>query len=231
MPVVWHYAAIDATCREAEPAEAWLAPRERQVYARLRDPGRRAAWLAGRILAKRLVGRRLPEHSASLSPARIEIHSGDGRRRRSRPRVLVDGRPLDWRLSIAHSGRSLLVALAESGPVGVGVDLLEPVSCGPGFAEVWFTPLERRLLDDPRLWPMAWAIKEAAYKAANRGEPFRPRAFEVLPASDGGFTCALCDRRPSTLRHLAVWRTPADETATLALYDFRIPSVDGGSHD
>jgi len=232
MPVVWRYAAIEATCREAEPAEAWLAPRERQVYGGLRRPERRCEWLAARILAKRLVGERFQPTPAPIPPARIEIDSGDGRTRRQRPQILVDGRPLDWRLSIAHSGRSLLVALVDSGRPGVGVDLLGPVDCGRGFAELWFTPLERRWLAvEPRLWPVAWAIKEAAYKATNRGEAFRPRAFEVLPAPGGGFACALRGRRPGMLRRLSVWRTPGDETAVLALYDSRIPSADGGCHD
>ncbi len=219
MPLIWCYAAIDAICREAQPTEAWLAPRERQRYADLRDPRRRGEWLAGRIVAKRLVSERLRPAFATISPARIEIDSGDGRSRRLRPRVLVDGQPLGWQLSIAHSGRSLLVALASNGRLGVGVDLLEPVHCGRGFAELWFTPRERRWLGDPRLWPVAWAIKEAAYKATNRGEAFRPRTFEVLPVPSGGFACLLRGRQPGVLRRLSVWRTPCDETAILALYD------------
>jgi phosphopantetheinyl transferase len=225
MPVLWRYATIDATCREAHPAEAWLAPRERQLYAGLRDRRRRCEWLAGRIMAKRLVSERFSFALATILPARIEIDSGDGRTRRLRPRILVDGRPLGCRLSIAHSGRSLLVALVGSGRLGVGVDLLEPVACGRGFTDLWFTPRERRwLANDPRLWPVAWAIKEAAYKASNRGEAFRPRTFEVLPDPSGGFACVLGGRQPGMLRQLSVWRTPCDETAILALYD-------GGNHD
>ncbi len=225
MPVMWRYAAIDATCREAHPAEAWLAPRERQVYAALRDRRRRCEWLAGRVMAKRLVSEGSRFDLAAISPMRIEIDSGDGRARRLRPRVLVDGRPLRWRLSIAHSGRSLLVALASNGRLGVGVDLLEPVACGRGFAELWFTARERRwLADDPSLWHVAWAIKEAAYKASNGGEVFHPRTFEVVPDRGGGFACVLGGRQPGMLRRLWVWRTPGDETAILALYD-------GGNHD
>jgi phosphopantetheinyl transferase len=230
MPIAWRYAAIEATCRQAEPAEAWLVPRERLVYASLRDPGRRAEWLAGRILTKRLVSERF--QPVAVPPARIEIDSGDGRTRRLRPRILMDGRPLDWRLSIAHSGRSLLVAVANSDRWGVGVDLVEPIQCGRGFTELWFTPSERRwLAPQGRLWTTAWAIKEAAYKAANRGEAFRPRAFEVLPAPGGGFVCAIHGRQPDRLHRLVVWRTPQDETAILALYDSQVSSADGGRHD
>ncbi len=49
MPVIWRYAAIDATCREAQPAEAWLAPRERQVCTPVcATPGGAASgWPAG----------------------------------------------------------------------------------------------------------------------------------------------------------------------------------------
>jgi phosphopantetheinyl transferase len=219
MAVVWRYAAIEATCRDAGPAEAWLVPRERRVYAGLCDRRRRMEWLAGRIAAKRLVSERLRPHDKTLSPARIEIDSGDGRGHRSRPRVLLDGRPVPWRLSIAHSGRSLLVALADGERPGVGVDLLDTVDCGRGFAEMWFTPREQRwLAKQPRLWPVAWAVKEAAYKAINRGEAFRPWAFEVLPRPGGGFSCLLGGCRPGALR-LSVWRTVGDETAILAIYE------------
>jgi phosphopantetheinyl transferase len=37
---------------------------------------------------------------------------------------------------------------------------------------------------------MLWAVKEAVYKAANRGEPFRPRRVEVLPLAPGGYACS-----------------------------------------
>ncbi len=46
--LVWRYAAIDATCRQAGPVEDWLTPRERQVHAGLRDPGGApVGWPAG----------------------------------------------------------------------------------------------------------------------------------------------------------------------------------------
>lgn len=138
---------------------------------------------------------------------------------------------MDGRLSIAHSGRAILVALAGSDDLDVGVDLVGPVQCGRGFAATWFTPRERRWLTEPQLWPVAWAIKEAAYKAANRGEPFRPQAFEVVPSAAGGFACLLRGRRPAMLNRLSVWRTPHDETAILALYPSRASSLDGADHD
>jgi phosphopantetheinyl transferase len=220
MPVSWRYAAIEATCREAGPAGAWLAPREQRVWAGLGDPRRRMEWLAGRITAKRLVSERLRPAGKTLLLPRIEIDSGDGRGHGAPPRVLLDGRPLWWRLSIAHSERSLLVALADGERPGVGVDLLGTVDCGRGFAELWFTGREQRwLAGQPRLWPLAWAVKEAAYKASNRGEAFRPRAFEVLPCPGGGFSCLLRGRHPAMLCRLSVWRTPGDETAILALYE------------
>lgn len=235
MPVVSSYAAIDATCHEARPAERWLTPREQSVYAGLRDPARRRAWLAGRVVAKRLVCDRLRSESKPIRPTEIEIDSGDGRARRQRPRVILDGRPLDWRLSIAHSGRSLLVALAGSGQPSVGVDLLEPTESRPGFVELWFTNRERRwLAAGGHSWYVAWAIKEAAYKAANQGEPFRPQAFEVLPAPGGGFACLLGGHQPTMLHSLLVWRTSRAETAVLAMYDSSTSctfSADGGGHD
>jgi phosphopantetheinyl transferase len=118
---------------------------------------------------------------------------------------------LPWSLSIAHTPRAVLVALGRTPGVRVGVDLVEPVTLPRGFAEVWFTAAERRLLRDaqPSVAATLWAIKEAVYKAAGAGRPFAPRAIEVLPQQPCGFVS-----RPACA--LAVWRTPQGETAVVA---------------
>ncbi len=216
-PYFYRYAANppDENAEAAGDRLHWLSTGERQVYAKLADPGRRAAFLWGRILAKRLI---LVEHRAAfrlspaaVHPADIDIDSGLLRGRRERPRVMIAGRPLPWSLSISHTKRAALVALGRTPGVRVGVDLVEPVALSRGFAEVWFTAAERRSLREGQLGlaAMFWAIKEAVYKATGGERPFAPRAIEVVPHRSRGFVS-----RPPCV--LDVWRTPQGETAVVA---------------
>jgi phosphopantetheinyl transferase (holo-ACP synthase) len=216
-PYLYRYAtnAPDENVRPAEGKLHWLSTGERQVYARLADPRRRAAFLAGRILAKRLI---LFEYRAALRlgaavvhPTDVDIDSGLLRGQRECPRVKIAGQPLPWSLSLAHTQRAVLVALGRMPGVRVGVDLVEPVVLPRGFSEVWFTAAERRSLreGEPGLAATLWAIKEAVYKAAGAERPFTPRTIEVLPHQRCGFVS-----RPVCT--LAVWQTPQGETAVVA---------------
>ena len=56
-PYLYRYATngSEENARAAGERQHWLGVGERQVYARLADPRRRAAFLWGRILAKRLI--------------------------------------------------------------------------------------------------------------------------------------------------------------------------------
>ena len=97
----------------------------------------------------------------------------------------------------------------------MGVDLVEPVRLGRGFVAQWFTPAERRWLHSDDFAAVAWAVKEAVYKATNRGEPFRPQSVEVFPSPDG----SLLGRNVATgqvVRHIHIWKTRHGETAVLA---------------
>jgi phosphopantetheinyl transferase len=171
----------------------WLSAAEREVWERLGDPHRRRAWLCGRLLGKQLLLSQVvgaPEWDGRLGPAEIEIHSLDVLGRPTRPRVTVRGRLQPWRLSIAHTVRSVLVAVSTSSGTTVGVDLTAPARSTNGFRELWLTPAERRWFEDtgdPRLVSTLWAIKEAVYKAANRGERFTPASIEVSFDRAGGY--------------------------------------------
>jgi phosphopantetheinyl transferase len=109
-----------------------------------------------------------------------------------RPQVRVRGLPPSACLSISHSDESVLVAVCGAPGARVGVDLAAMEPPGPGFLRMWFTAGEqawlRRAGRDQA--PVLWAVKEAVYKAANEGEPFKPRRVEVLPGASGGYACA-----------------------------------------
>jgi phosphopantetheinyl transferase len=181
---------------------AWLGQAEREVYDDLRDRGRREAWLFGRLLAKELILADLAGRSPTTrwDPAEIEIHSRDGLGRPIRPRVVVGGQLQPWSLSIAHSDTTVLLALTRQSAVSVGVDLASPVAAAARGLGSWFTPAERRWLDqcpadgrDGPIWPagrawraaVVWAAKEAGYKAIGATEGFSPGRIEVQPGRDG----------------------------------------------
>ncbi|MBM2813021.1 MAG: 4'-phosphopantetheinyl transferase superfamily protein [Chloroflexi bacterium] len=163
-------------------AEDWLSPSEREVFAELRDPSRREGWLCGRLLAKRLILDDVLAPSVgeeAIHPTEIDIHSRDGLGRATRPRVTLRGRLQPWALSIAHSDRSVLVALSRAPGVSVGVDVAR------------LTPRERRWVHsagEMRLASTLWAVKEAIYKAVSYGEQFTPLRIEVCPRAGGGYT-------------------------------------------
>jgi len=196
---------IDERARESdgglpdERALDWLGPQERRELDRLRDTGRRQQWLAGRRLSKRLIEPLVDVDRV----ADIQILTRDGRGRGVRPRIVVDSRELQWTLSISHADRGVLVAVAPTNEISLGVDLAGEVPRGAAFARLWFTALERCWLNGDRGFPrrprVLWALKEAVYKAANGGEPWNPRQIEVLSLASGGSRCMYRGRRLNPL--------------------------------
>jgi phosphopantetheinyl transferase len=196
----------------------WLTPREQSVYARLRADARRATWLAGRMLAKRLVADYVVANRLDLPTVqrgRVEIDSGQSGQRRLAPRIRIAGQVLPWSLSISHTRRGVLVALTSTPALRIGVDLVEPAVFGEGFADLWFTPAERHWLRHrgvPHGASLLWAAKEAVYKAVNQGERFYPRQIEILPDTTHGLQCT--SQAALTLR---VAMTRQGEVAVVAM--------------
>jgi phosphopantetheinyl transferase (holo-ACP synthase) len=173
----------------------WVGAAERAELLMLTDERRRNEWLAGRWVAKQL----LIQAGMAEGPADIEICSRDVRRRGSRPRIQVAGRPVGNTLSIAHTSKGTIAALAASEQQLVGVDLVDLADVaalfakrrGRGFARLWFTPLERCwiAMDRTRRTATLWGIKEAIYKACQLGEGWKPRDVVVWPRAGGGYRC------------------------------------------
>jgi len=194
---VSRYATLEELRRLQTPGSEhrWLTPREQGVYARLRADARRATWLAGRMLAKRLVADYVVANRLDLPTVergRVELDSGQSGQRRLAPRIRIAGHVLPWSLSIAHTRRGVLVALTSVPALRVGVDLVEPAVFGDGFTDLWFTPAERQWLRHRGVRhgvSLLWAAKEAVYKAVNHGEPFYPRQIEILPDTTHGLQC------------------------------------------
>ena len=184
----------------------WLSTREQAEFALWRDERRRRGWLTSRVLAKQMLG-----DTAGAAAMNFEILSRDELGRVNRPLVWRAGARLPWSLSISHSDRSVLVGLAPSDDVTIGVDLTQEQAFSPSVAETWFTPAERawyRQANSRQIGAYIWSAKEALYKALSDGESFAPLEFEVL--ADG--QCRhrgelLCDCRVQSWMidgHLAV---------------------------
>ncbi|MFD7556790.1 4'-phosphopantetheinyl transferase family protein [Streptomyces sp. NPDC059533] len=176
--------------REAPVPSSGLSPAERRVVGAL-PARRRAEWLAGRLLAKRLVGEAMaaPEREVEVLPR------DDGS-----PYVVVGGIPVPaLHVSISHTGRHVAAALA---PEPVGVDLCETGSADAvrRVAEHAFSPGELTLIGADRAEALAgaWALKEAAVKA-DRSSVFgsAPRAVALL---------GLAPPRLGGRRRAMVWR-------------------------
>jgi phosphopantetheinyl transferase len=203
--VIQRYASFDLPGPQSAPADApdgdgWLSAAERRERDRWHDINRRVAWLAGRRLGKQLIVEVLQcgtgrAESCTSHPARIEILSRDKRGRGVRPVVTVDDALFPLSLSISHSTRGVLVALATRPGLTIGVDLAIPGEVRPRSLRTWFTAGERDRFDRADLFESAtvWAIKEAVYKACHEGERFAPRQIDVFRCSRGGYNCRFED--------------------------------------
>ncbi len=196
----------------------WLSPAERVLWRRFRSPVRKQTFLAGRILAKRLLQER---HSAASAckPGQITILSDRPGSSGVRPRVTLAGRRLVYSLSISHTCDRVLVGGTNRFGLTVGVDLVRMRRLGSAFERSWLTGAEATLLRQNQVDMTVadiWAMKEAVYKACNRGEAFTPRSIEIHLAADGT-TVRYHGRNLRNRCRVRVWRW-GDEVAAVATY-------------
>ena len=174
----------------ALPAEAWLAPPERERLAALRVEKKRREWLLGRWTAKRLAQAVLAQegHGQVELADLVITPAPDGA-----PELVVGGHPASLILypSISHSGGRAFCALGP-GCVAVGADIEGIAPRGEGFAEDYFTAGERALVAAApaarrdALVTAIWSAKEAALKALRLGLTVDTRLVECLVPPFGG---------------------------------------------
>lgn len=201
-----------------QAARDWLSPAEHAAWRAMGSPERRATWLAGRVLAKQLIAECLRgqrDLRAITSPTEIYIESRSTEKHLgARPTVCVAGQELNWGLSIAHSRRGVLVAVALD--ANVGVDLVASDECRAESLAWCFSSAERRWLAAlPRHDHGAerlWAMKEAVFKACHAGEGFAPQRIEIVP------NCKQIGSSSRIVRQLQCWRVDA-HVAALAVAD------------
>ncbi len=109
MPIRVQYATLAELLAAGPGADDWLSPGERQAWQAMRSAERRSTWLAGRVLAKRLLREVLglaARDSVAGVPSAIHIDSRSARAGHGeRPRVFVSERFEPCAISIAHTSR------------------------------------------------------------------------------------------------------------------------------
>jgi len=203
--------------QSAAAAVDWLSTDELDLWRKFRSDVRRDTFLAGRILAKRLL--RAQHCTAALArPSQITIRS-DASSSGVRPRIMLDGHRLAYSLSISHTCDAVLVGGTNRFGVSLGVDLVRMRTLGAAFERSWLTETESAFLrqnEDDMTVADIWAMKEAVFKAVHRGESFAPRSVEILLEPEGT-TVHYHGRNLRDRCRLRVWRL-GGEVAAVATY-------------
>ncbi|MGJ5754492.1 4'-phosphopantetheinyl transferase [Streptomyces puniciscabiei] len=175
-----HLSRVDAPGGEAAPEMdgALLSSAERARADRM-PPTARAVWIRSRVLLRTVVGRHLgcPAHEVRL-----------GRDPLGRP-VLPDAPGVH--ISLAHTTGCCAVAVSTTGPVGVDVEWLRPVSLPDGMARRILGPAEieewgRVPAPDRTRWLLRrWTWKEALLKAEGTGLPGGLGSFQIRRTAAG----------------------------------------------
>jgi phosphopantetheinyl transferase len=150
-----------------------LSPAEAALF-RTFAPRRAEEWLAGRLVAKRLV-RRLLGQSVRLRAIEI-LPDAVGA-----PRLRPCGGPIPT-VSISHTARYAAAAVAGTGLVGVDVECVQMRE--PALARYFLCEAERPLLardfgDEAVTLTALWALKEATLKAFRVGLSLPPTCVEA----------------------------------------------------
>lgn len=178
--VVWWARSedVDAEPRRLGRALAWLSPAERVRHDRFRSDADRRMFLAGRVMARALVGRAL-----GVAPTGWTWREGP----RGRPEIGAPGAPLVFNL--AHSGGLVACALSRGAAVGVDVEHRSRAHLDPRLVDRCCAPEE---IDDVRRagpdgWRdqflKYWTLKEAYLKARGLGisVPLADLCFQLSP--------------------------------------------------
>ncbi|WP_419998767.1 4'-phosphopantetheinyl transferase family protein [Streptomyces boninensis] len=168
----------------ADPAAyraRYLAPAELPVLDRLAVPKRQAEWLAGRVAAKRLLCLTLERAGVTAAPGELAVLGSKPGGRAGKPRLSCDtpgqadavGRHVTD-ISIAHTLRYVVCALAHGGRVGVDVEPLRGFDSA--LRRTVFTDHEAalaqgafRTFDPDHRGTALWVVKEALLKAYGTG--------------------------------------------------------------
>jgi 4'-phosphopantetheinyl transferase len=179
MPQPIYWKLVDSHQAPLE-TQGFLSQSELGKFSTFRFPKRRNEWLLGRWAAKSLV-QSVPAYQ-QYSLDQIEIcNTPEGA-----PYIQLPGNNTRADcLSISHSDRYALCALASGPDLRVGADLEKIEPRGETFIQDYFTPSERRLVDtypaETRVIvvTLIWSAKESMLKALGVGLRWDTRKVEI----------------------------------------------------
>ena len=196
----------------------WLDETERGRLEGLRQIEDRRAFVTSRILLKTVVG-----DLAATSPelVRLTYHCPRCGRSHGRPVVVAPPAAVRWHVSLSHSGRQVIVAASDAGPVGVDVETTAG-TVFEGFDGVALTNAEAAEVQHcapaarAKARAVYWARKEAVLKATGFGLAVDPAALEVsAPHLPAALTAWHADEPPP--RHVQISDVPVDDDHVAAV--------------
>ena len=135
----------------------WLDQTERERFDGLRRLEDRRVFLASRQFLKTVVG-----HLADTPAQMVRLSYPRCGRSHGRPVVVAPHAAVRWHVSLSHSGRHVMVAATDAGPVGVDVETTA-ATVFKGFDLVALTCAERAEVE--HCAPAAQARARAVYWA------------------------------------------------------------------
>ena len=224
-PIIYWYlgeAGPEGAGLTTDSAVQCLSTEELRRFDQLRFPKRRDEWLLGRITAKTLLRRCVPElDGIEFRCLTIANHP------QGAPYALLNGDPLPYPLSITHRAGLAAAAVTTSPGIGLGIDLEWVEERDASFYTDYFTPGESRVLTEVASGELAsigtliWSAKEAMLKALGQGLRVDTRSVEVLRIgniSNQGWKELelMAPGMPDTLWH-GYWRRVENHICTVVL--------------
>ncbi|MBO7653810.1 MAG: polyketide synthase dehydratase domain-containing protein, partial [Kiritimatiellae bacterium] len=168
-------------------AHVLLSPSEREEWLEMQgSTARRVEWLFGRAVAKESVRRFLKQyHHARWTSADIPIWADDS----GKPHPIgmwKDHSPVNLDLSIAHTSKLVVAAVAANARIGIDIEMLGR-NLTDEFTQGVFMPEELELAANSGEGPTAllrfWCAKEAISKTLGTGIRYSPRDLLITAYS------------------------------------------------
>ncbi|MHB1448323.1 MAG: 4'-phosphopantetheinyl transferase family protein [Bellilinea sp.] len=199
-----------------------LSVEEWNRFRQMRFPKRRSEWLSGRLTAKKLIVKCVPDME-NVPYAQITIANSAA----GAPYARTADKILAVQLSISHREGWAAAAVNLNTGISLGIDL-EWVEDHPlSFYEDFFTADEVRALGEyaaeQRAWAgsLTWSAKEAVLKALSQGLSVDTRAVEVLRIAkhtvDGWGEIELRVANMANESWFGFWRNQGQHVLTLAV--------------
>ena len=182
---------LDATADEIAACSRLLSPDEIARADRFVDASFSHRWQVCRARLRQLLG-----GHCNIDPAELRFEQQEY----GKPVIAAGQSDAELHFNLSHSHRLAMIAVTESGPVGVDVEYIKTIGDWAGVASRFFSPGEQEQLASVaaeqrmRAFYNCWTRKEAVIKATGEGLSARLDSFDVS-LTPGAQPEVLADRR------------------------------------